>query len=626
MIPVLILAGGKGTRLGSLAAELPKPMVPVRGKPLLEWQFELARSHEAPALTVYAGHKADVIAERYVGDDRYGFPIRVVVETTPLGTAGAVLADFENLPEEFFVLYGDTMINVDLTRMLARHRLAGTDATIYVHPNDHPHDSDLVEVDKDRLVTTVHGYPHPEGVWHRNLVNAALYIFKRNALAPWAGKDRRLDFAKHLIPEMLAAGCRIAAYRGYDYIKDMGTPERLARVEKDVESGVLDRKRSSNPRACVFLDRDGTMIAEKNHLSNPNEVTLLEGVPEAIRRLNRESMPVLVVTNQPVIARGEASRETVETIHARIDALLGKEGAFVDDWFYCPHHPHGGFPGEVTDLKIACECRKPGIGMINRAAESAPVLLEDSWLIGDTSTDILTARRARLRSALVRSGYAGCDGKYSVRADYSFPNLPLAVGFILDDFPKLLRLARALAAEHSDARMVAVVGAAHSGKSTFTSVLTEAYRRRGLKCQSICLDGFIKPVSERGNTFESRHDLASVRQLIRRLASRTDEPFDIEMPIYDRLKHRPFPEVETLRITSDTVVIIEGVSLGKIQDMLEDSHTCFSVTCDEEIRRQRFIQDYEWRGMPKEEILALWEQRLTEESFQPFCKATLVRL
>ena len=123
MIPVLILAGGKGTRLGGLAAELPKPMVPVRGKPLLEWQFELARSHGAPALAVYAGHKAEIIAERYDGSRAYGFVIRIVVETTPLGTAGAVLADFENLPEEFFVLYGDTMTNVDLTRYAMRHGL-----------------------------------------------------------------------------------------------------------------------------------------------------------------------------------------------------------------------------------------------------------------------------------------------------------------------------------------------------------------------------------------------------------------------------------------------------------------------------------------------------------------------
>lgn len=614
MIPVVILAGGKGTRLGTLAADIPKPMVPVMGRPLLEWQFDLARRHGAPSVTVFAGHKAEVIADRYHGTSWDGMNLRVVIESAPLGTAGAVLAEYDRLPDEFFVLYGDTMTNVDLTRMLAHHRTKGPDATLYVHPNDHPHDSDLIECDASGWIRAVHGYPHPDGAWYRNLVNAALYVFTKASLAPWAGKEVRCDFAKHLIPEMLGAGCRVAAYRGYDYIKDMGTPERLTRVEEDIRHGVLELKRSSRPRTAVFVDRDGTLIEERNHLADPGQVALLDGVPAAVRRLNRASAPVIVVTNQPVVARGEATPETIDAIHGRIDTLLGEGGAFVDEWFYCPHHPDRGFPGEVPELKRECDCRKPNPGMIEAAAGVAPVRLEDSWLIGDTSTDLLAARQAGLRSVLVRTGYAGCDGKHAVRADYTFPSLPFAVDFILDEHHRLRSRADAVAADHGEARLVVLAGPAHGGKSTFASVLAEAYRGRGLDCVSICLDGFIRPPEERGEDFESRHDLEGVEMLLNRIATQREDLVRLELPIYDRRSRGPFPEPERLELAADTVVVVEGVSASRIEGIAGLADAFLWIACDAETRRQRFIRDYRWRGMSADEIDALWEARMIDEA------------
>lgn len=626
MIPVVILAGGKGSRLGKLAADVPKPMVPVMGRPLLEWQFELARSHGAPSVTVFAGYKAEVIVDRYDGVVWDGMEIRVVVESAPLGTAGAVLAEYENLPDEFFVLYGDTMTNIDLSRMLTHHQRMGPDATLYVHPNDHPQDSDLIECDSAGWIRAVHGYPHPDGVWNRNLVNAALYVFRRNALAPWAGKDVRCDFAKDLIPQMLATGARVSAYRGYDYIKDMGTPERLTRVEEDIRREMLTMKRSSRPRAAIFLDRDGTMIEERNHLADPMGASIFEGVPAAVRRLNRASAPVIVVTNQPVVARGEATPETVEAIHGRIDSLLGEQGAFVDEWLYCPHHPDRGFPGEVEELKRECDCRKPKIGMIEEAARIAPVLVEESWLVGDTSTDILAARTAGLRSVLVRTGYAGCDGKHAVRPDYVLPDLPLAVDFILDSYPRLRALADAQAAKHGLSRLIVIAGPAHSGKSTFASALVEAYRRRGLKCVSLCLDGFILPEEERGAGFESRHDLTAVEKLLTQIAERSADHLQFEVPIYDRRSRRQFPEPERIDLTSETVVVVEGVSAARVSGIAKLAHTFLWISCDEETRRQRFVSDYQWRGASMDEIETLWEARRLDEPLHAPAEADVIEL
>ena len=617
MIPVLILAGGKGTRLGSLAADIPKPMVPVLGKPLLEWQFELAHSHGAPSVTVFAGHRAEVIRQRYHEKNCGGIPIQVIVESEPLGTAGAVLAEYEILPEEFFVLYGDTMTNVDLTRMWRHHAKTGADATLYVHPNDHPHDSDLVEVDESGFVSAVHGYPHPQGVWRRNLVNAALYIFRKEALKPWADHPIKSDFAKDLIPSMLAQGARIAAYRGYDYIKDMGTPERLTKVESDVRSGLLDRKRSSIPRSSVFLDRDGTINREVDHLNHPDLVELIEGAPEAIRRLNHAAIPVAVVTNQPVVARGEASLETLAAIHGKIDQLIGEKGAFIDSWYFCPHHPDKGFDGEITGLKITCDCRKPATGMIDRACDEMPIQRSKSWLIGDTTTDIQTARNAGLRSILVRTGYAGCDEKYPMRPDYISPDLKSAVDFLLDDYPQLAAKAEEIAGECQSHRIVTITAPAHSGKSSFASALAEALQHLGRASRVISLDGFIHPPALRGGDFASRHDLAAIRELMEVIRSNRESGLTLEIPHYNRLRRAPSPTRESNSLSKDMTVILEGVAVPLVQEILHSSDMVVWIKTDEAIRKARFMRDYEWRGVPPSEAQALWEERTLDESLTP---------
>lgn len=617
MIPVLILAGGKGTRLGSLAADIPKPMVPVLGRPLLEWQFDLAHQHAAPSVTIFAGHKAEVIADRYHGTLWNGMEIRVVVESSPLGTAGAVMAEYDQLPEEFFVLYGDTMTNVDLTRMWNHHARNGAAATIYVHPNDHPYDSDLVEVDDGGRVISIHGYPHPDGVWRRNLVNAALYIFKKEALKPWADAGIKSDFAKHLIPAMVERGICIGAYRGYDYIKDMGTPDRLTKVEADVCSGLINLKRSCNRRASVFIDRDGTINREVNHLNHPDLVELLPGTSEAIRRLNNAAMPVAVITNQPVIARGEASFETLSSIHGKIDHLLGQNKAFIDSWYFCPHHPDGGFPGEITELKKLCDCRKPATGLIDQAVDEMPILLKDSWLIGDTTTDVFAAKRAGLRSILVRTGYAGCDDKYPSRPDYIAPDLAAAVGFILDVYPNLAAKAREVASACAGMKTIAITGHAHSGKSSFASTLAEALRNLGVNSVVISLDGFIVTEKLRGKDFESRHDIEAIRHMHARIIGRSEAELVLEIPQYNRLRREPSAKPESITITPDTMVILEGVVISSVPQILDSVEAVFWIEVDESIRKQRFYRDYEWRGMLPSDVVTLWEKRAIEESFAP---------
>ncbi len=426
---LVIVAGGKGTRLSALFGNIPKALVPVGGKPVLQHQLELAARAGVRAATIYAGFLADQIAE-FVGDgSRFGMKVAVRVEDAPLGNAGAVLQSLDTLPERFFVMYGDVMMAVDLERMSRFHEDHAAAFTAFVHPNDHPFDSDLIETDAEGRVTALHNAPHAPDRVYDNLVNAALYVVERNALKPAPGKQ---DFTKDVMPGLIASGAKVLAYRSAEYIKDMGTPERLARVEADLKSGKLDLADSNKPRAAVFLDRDGTLNVEKGFLASQNGLELLPGTGAALKSLRQAGYSLVVVTNQPVIARGEASEDDVAAIHRRLEWELGKEGAYLDAVYLCPHHPDKGFTGERPELKIACQCRKPGTAMVEQACRELNLNAKASWMIGDQTRDIEMARRAGLRAILVRTGTAGRDGNFSATPDFIADDLRAAADMILE--------------------------------------------------------------------------------------------------------------------------------------------------------------------------------------------------
>jgi histidinol-phosphate phosphatase family protein len=314
--------------------------------------------------------------------------------------------------------------------MFHAHKASGAEATLFLHPNDHPQDSDLVESDEYGRIKAIHGYPHPEGVLLPNQVNAALYVIKKSALRGYAVPDSPLDFAKHVFPRMLAAGVHLHGYRSPEYIKDAGTPERLDKVEADVLSGVVAHSSLDVQRPAVFLDRDGTINEEVSYVTRPEQLKLLPGAAQAVRMLRDAGYRVVVVTNQPVIARGDCEVIDLLRIHDHMEMELSREGAFLDGIYYCPHHPDKGFEGERPEYKIACECRKPADGLVQQATRELNLDLSTSWFIGDRTGDVQTAHKAGIRSVLLRSGIGGRDKCYAATPDYIFDDLQAAARHI----------------------------------------------------------------------------------------------------------------------------------------------------------------------------------------------------
>jgi D-glycero-D-manno-heptose 1,7-bisphosphate phosphatase len=190
-------------------------------------------------------------------------------------------------------------------------------------------------------------------------------------------------------------------YDSPEYVKDMGTPDRYEGVCRDYKSGVVINKNLSKKQRAIFLDRDGTINKYVGFLRNIDDFELIDGVAEAIRKINSSGYLAIVVTNQPVIARGEVTFEQLSEIHNKMETLLGEKGAYLDGIYFCPHHPHKGYEGEITELKIDCDCRKPKAGMLFNASKDFNIDLTQSWMIGDGENDILCGKNAGCHTAFI---------------------------------------------------------------------------------------------------------------------------------------------------------------------------------------------------------------------------------
>jgi mannose-1-phosphate guanylyltransferase / phosphomannomutase len=426
----VILAGGKGTRMGDLTREIPKPLLPLAGKSILEYQIDLAKRYGHNDIILLTGYQGRKISDYFGKGSKWGVSIRYHQETVPLGTGGALRAIEEMLDDSFLVLYGDIVINMDLDWLAAFHRRKKTCATLVVHPNSHPYDSDLLEMDHNDYITAFHRKPHEPGRCYRNLVNAGVYLFSREMLnAIPVGTFS--DLGKDIFPQLINTPMALTGYNTAEYLVDVGTPERLKMVETDIVSGKTARFNRENARRAVFLDRDGVINEERDHITTSEQLNLLPGVIDAIKKINRSEYLAVIITNQPMIAKGFATEGDLERIHAKLETLLGAEKAYVDRIYFCPHHPEKGFAGERSELKITCNCRKPSPGMVLRAASDLNIDLKNSYMVGDQTVDVQTGVNAGCRTVLVKTGFAGNDGKYSCRPDAVADTLSDAVDSIL---------------------------------------------------------------------------------------------------------------------------------------------------------------------------------------------------
>lgn len=409
----ILMAGGRGTRISELFPDIPKPLIPIQNIPVLEREIISLRDQGFTDIILTIGYMAEKI-QAYFGDgSNLGVHISYFVEDKPLGNAGALF--FLNLEEDFLLLNADAVFDVDFNRMVEFHKSHGGLVTLFTHPNSHPYDSGLIIADDKNEVQAWLAKEDVRPEFYKNRVNAGLHVISPKALEmsdinkdeigkkDTNGKIKKVDLDRQIL-KPLCGTHTMFCYDSPEYVKDMGTPERYHSVCRDFEKGVVQAKNLKNKQKAIFLDRDGTINKYVGFLRSTEELELLPDATEAICSINTSGYLAVVITNQPVIARGEVTWESLEEIHNKMETELGKQGAYLDGIYFCPHHPHKGYEGEIPELKFDCDCRKPKPGLLIKASQDLNIDLEKSWMIGDSDSDVQAGEAAGCKAVKIEEG------------------------------------------------------------------------------------------------------------------------------------------------------------------------------------------------------------------------------
>jgi len=613
-----ILAGGKGTRLKEITTgNTPKPMVNIVGKPILQYQLEFLAKNNVDEVIMSVGYGAEAI-KKYLGEDKkIGLTITYSEEPHPLGTAGAFkyAEPLFDGTKDILVLYGDIIFDIDLKRMINFHNAHSGLGTLLVHPNNHPYDSDLLEVNSTNKIIRFITKPHPANKYYQNLVNAGIYILKPD-INCFIESGRKLDFGQDVFPLLVGDGQDLYAYRSSEYVKDVGSANRYKDVERDILSGKVYRRNLDNKQKAVFLDRDGVINEEVNYLKRPEQMEMINGSAVAVKKLNDSDYLGIVVTNQSAVARGLCSDNDIAEIHKRLDVLLSEKHAFLDRIYYCPHHPERGFEGEDEQYKIECECRKPKTGMLLQAEQDFNIDEEESFIIGDATVDVMTGINAGVKTILVRTGHAGKDRKYDCQSDFIFENLKEAVYFIIDDYGRLTaEVNKLIAPALKISKMpfvISIGGLSRSGKSTIARIMSIVLKRNGVRSITLGLDNWLVDLNNRDKCMgvRGRYDYNQIENDVRSFLAGKE----IHVQKYDAETRQKSKSAEAMKLDNYEAVIIDGVVTLDIPYLREVSGLKIYADIDEELREKRFYDFYRYKGLAQDKITELYLQRQTDEA------------
>jgi D,D-heptose 1,7-bisphosphate phosphatase len=427
-VKAILLAAGLGTRLRPLTNTTPKCLVPIGGRPLLDyWIDQLVEAGVREArLNTHA--LAEQVRDYIAGVNCAG-RLRLAESYEPelLGSAGTIAANtsLADDADEIIIIYADNFSDVDLRQMLAFHRDHDDPFTILLFHAPDPRACGIAELDgQGRIVSFVEKPQEPRG----DLANAGVYVVDADAYREIAGMGA-FDLGFEVLPRFIG---RMRGWAWGGYHLDIGTFAALERARRDAPMQLAGRRPGrGEPRRAVFLDRDGTLIEHVHYLSNPRDVRLLPGAAEALRRFRDAGFACVVVTNQSAIGRGMLTETRLHEIHAEMNRQLAAEGVAVDAIYFCPEAPAG-------DDRTAIEHgdRKPGPGMLIRAAGEMGLDLASSWMVGDLISDVLAGINAGCRgSILVRTGKSLTDAEARLEANYGAADGLLAAADLILQSP-----------------------------------------------------------------------------------------------------------------------------------------------------------------------------------------------
>ena len=392
-VRALLLAGGLGTQLRPLTDTIPKCLVPIAGRSLLDYWIERLTEAGIAEARINTHAHADQIRNSISRINTEG-RLRLTESYEPQlrGSAGTVTANDDLAVDvaDIVIISTDTFSDVNLRALLAFHLWHGDPLSMMLFRAPNPRACRIAELDTHgRVVSFIEKPERPAS----DLADAGLYVASAAAYREIAAMR-----ASDVLPQFVG---RMRGWVWGGYHRDIGTLAALEDAHRDAIDVFPDRPGFGRDgiRPAVFLDRDGTVIEHVPYLSDPARVRLLPGAAEALRRLRRAGFARVLVTNQSAIGRGMLTVDRLAEIHAELERQLAASGASLDAIYYCPTAP------AVNDRTVVeCLDRKPGAGMLLRAAAEMGLDLAASWMVGDLISDVLAGLNAGCRSILVRSG------------------------------------------------------------------------------------------------------------------------------------------------------------------------------------------------------------------------------
>ena len=398
-LETFIVAGGEGKRFKPVSNK-PKIFAKIGRIKLIDLILKNLKLFNLAPITFFAGKKKNFF-QKCVNRKYKNTKINIISETKLLGTSGCFsLISQKNLKRDLLILFGDLLFDINFKKFYNFHLKNNSDITILSHPSDHLFDSDILEVDTNNRVQNIYFKPHTKKILVNNLTMAGIFIINKKLLKE-IPKNKKQDFSKNFLRNSLKKNYRIFSYKTREYCKDLGTFKRFKKVKKDFKLKKNKYFKLENKVKAIFLDRDGVINVDQGPLKYSNPLNFLPNTKNALNRLRKLNYLIILITNQPSVAKGFMTIEKLENSFKSLETNLSKINFYFDSVYYCPHYPISGYKNENKHYKISCTCRKPKPGMIIKASKDFNIDLKNSFLIGDSLTDYQTAKAAKVKPIIL---------------------------------------------------------------------------------------------------------------------------------------------------------------------------------------------------------------------------------
>ena len=369
----VILAGGQGSRLGSIVNNTPKPMLEVAGKPFIFFLIRQLSTYSIKEIYILTGYKSNVF-EKYIKNFNFqNIKINLVKEDKPLGTGGALKNFFKKFffNESILVMNGDSYIDLDLHETIYKTEnyydieIIGTNAP----PGDHRYGE--IVFDKKQVI----GFEEKNTKRQSNIINSGIYIVNDQELIT-SYKDDVFSLEDSFFPYQAIKNNIGIKIINNQFFLDIGIPESF-----NLSQSTIDK-----PKKCLFLDRDNTINFDNGYTFKKSDLRFTPNIKEIIKYAKRQNFLIIIVTNQSGIGRKYYTKEDLWNFHYHMQFHLIKHGINIDSLYYCPHLP--------DDRN--CKCRKPKTGLINDIMNDWNIDIQNSIFIGDSTSDKQFALNANI--------------------------------------------------------------------------------------------------------------------------------------------------------------------------------------------------------------------------------------